>query len=551
MPKPTILTVDDDPQVLRAVTRDLRRHFQSDYRIVSAPSGEEALAATQELKTRGENIALFLVDQRMPKMSGVDFLKQARPIFPDARRVLLTAYADTSAAIDAINSVRLNHYLLKPWEPPEENLFPVLRDELADWSNNQEPEFEGIRVIGFRWNQDSHRVKDFLARNSFPYVWMDIEAEKDACRIYTGEGKPPLPIVILADGTRMENPSIDELAGKIGLSTRANNEFYDLVVVGAGPAGLAAAVYGASEGLKTVVIEREAPGGQAGTSSKIENYLGFPEGLSGKDLARRALTQAQRFGVEFVSGEGCSLEIDNQYRRVNLTNGNQISCHALLVATGVSYRKLDAPGVEELTGRGVYYGAAITEANSCKNDEIYIVGGANSAGQGAVYLSEFASKVHILVRAPDLTASMSQYLIDEIDKRENIEVHSYTQVKAAHGVDSLDKLTLENSQTKECWEVPARALFVFIGAQPRTQWLGDEVRRDKNGFVMAGRDLMDGGKRPDDWSVNRDPFLLETSVPGVFVAGDVRSGSIKRVASSVGEGSIAVSFVHQHLANVR
>ena len=549
--KPIILCVDDDPQVLRAVTRDLRRQFQADYRIVSAPSGEDALDAVRQLHERGEKIALFLVDQRMPGLSGVEFLREARQAFPEARRVLLTAYADTSAAIDAINSVRLNHYLLKPWEPPEENLFPILRDELADWHHNNPPDWEGIRVIGFRWNQDSHRVKDFLARNSFPYIWMDIEAEKDACRIYTGEGKPPLPIVILADGTRLENPSTDELAQKLGLSTNATDEFYDFVVVGAGPAGLAAAVYAASEGLKTVVIEREAPGGQAGTSSKIENYLGFPEGLSGKDLARRALTQAQRFGVEFVSADVCGLEIENQYRRACLGNGARVSCHALLVATGVSYRKLEAPGVEELTGRGVYYGAAITEAQSCQGDEIFIVGGANSAGQGAVYLSEFAARVHILIRGADLTASMSQYLIDEIERRPNIEVHSHTVVKSAGGAENLEKLVLEDTQNGECREVAARALFVFIGAQPRTDWLGDAVRRDKHGFVLAGRDLMDGGARPKDWNANRDPFLLETSVPGVFVAGDVRSGSVKRVASSVGEGSIAVSFVHQHLANVR
>ena len=553
MSKPAILAVDDDPQVLRAVTRDLRRQYARDYRVVSAPSGEEALQTVRELRERGDDIALFVVDQRMPAMSGVDFLKAAREIYPDARRVLLTAYADTEAAIDAINAVRLHHYLLKPWEPPAENLYPVVTDELADWRANHPPEYGGLRVIGYRWNADSHRVKDFLARNSFPYKWMDVESEVEACRLYLGEGKPALPIVILADeaGTRLDNPSNDELAERLNLQTHAKGEFYDFVIVGAGPAGLAAAVYAASEGLKTVVIEREAPGGQAGTSSKIENYLGFPEGVSGKDLARRALTQAQRFGVEFVTGEVEKLEVDNQYRRAILASGEVISCHALLIATGVSYRKLEVPGLEELSGRGVYYGAAITEALNCQGDEIYIVGGANSAGQAAVYLSEFAKKVHILVRGADLKASMSQYLIDEIEKRANITVQPQTQVRQAHGTDSLESLTLLNAASGECEQVPARALFVFIGAAPRTDWLDGTVMRDAHGFVMAGRDLTGGDERPAGWSANRDPFLLETSVPGVFVAGDVRQGSVKRVATSVGEGAIAVSFAHQHLANVR
>ena len=558
MSKPIILAVDDDPQVLRAVTRDLRRQFSKDYRVVSAPSGEEALQTVRELDERGDKIALFLVDQRMPIVSGVEFLKEAREIFPTARRVLLTAYADTSAAIEAINEVRLHHYLLKPWEPPTENLYPVVTDELADWTANHPSEYGGIRVVGYRFNADSHRIKDFLARNSFPYQWLDVDGEDEAVRQYIAHGKPELPLVILADEERtaLQNPSSDELAQKLNLQTHAKGEFYDMVVVGAGPAGLAAAVYAASEGLKTVVIEREAPGGQAGTSSKIENYLGFPEGVSGKDLARRALTQAQRFGVEFVTGEVERLEIENQYRRAVLTNGEVISCHAMLIATGVSYRRLDVPGVEELTGRGVYYGAAITEALNCQGDDVYIVGGANSAGQGAIYLSEFAANVHILVRGADLTASMSQYLIDEIEKRPNITVHPNTQVRQAHGDESLQELTLWNSKTDECEKVTARALFVFIGAVPRTDWLEGIVMRDNHDFVLAGADLVggdlaSGNRRPAGWSVNRDPFLLETSVPGVFVAGDVRHGSIKRVATGVGEGAISVSFAHQHLANVR
>lgn len=550
MSKSVILTVDDDPQVLRAVTRDLRKKFTPDYRIVSADNGQSALETCHELQSRGDTVALFLVDQRMPGMSGTEFLQEARDLFPDARRVLLTAYADTSAAIEAINSVRLHHYLLKPWEPPEENLYPVLVDELEDWKATNPPPFDGIRVIGFRWNADSHRVKDFLARNQFPYTWMDVQDDAEACSIYTGEGEPRLPLIILPEGNRLENPPTEELAERLGLKTRAEGEFYDFVIVGGGPAGLAAAVYGASEGLKTLLVEREAPGGQAGTSSKIENYLGFPEGLSGKDLARRAVAQAARFGVEMLSAEAVGLEVDNQYRRIKLKNGAEVVSHAVLIANGVSYRKLDAPGVEDLTGRGVYYGAALTEALSCKGDPVFVVGGANSAGQGAVYLSEHASCVTMLVRSSGLEQSMSQYLIDEIARRPNIRVLPYTTVQAAHGTDSLDSITILNSETGECEKVPARALFIFIGAAPRTEWLENTLERDKHGFLLAGPELSRRGKL-EHWPLQRDPFLLECNVPGVFVAGDVRAGSVKRVASGVGEGSIAVSFVHQYLANVK
>jgi len=548
--KPVILAVDDDSQVLRAVVSDLRRKFGSDYRILAADSGDSALSTTLELAGRGDDVALFLVDQRMPGMSGTDFLRQARGHFPQARRVLLTAYADTQAAIDAINTVRLHHYLLKPWEPPDENLYPQLQDQLDDWKANGPEVFEGIRLIGHRWNADSHRVKDFLARNQIPYTWMDIQENSQACEIFTSGVKPDLPLVILTDGSKLQNPSTDDLAERVGLKTRALAEFYDFVIVGAGPAGLAAAVYGASEGLKVVLIEREAPGGQAGTSSRIENYLGFPEGLSGRDLARRAVAQATRFGVEILSGDVVGVELENQYRKVRLANGVEVACHALLIATGVSYRRIDSPGIEELTGRGVYYGAAITEALNCCGDEVYVVGGANSAGQAAIYLSEYASKVHMLVRGEGLAKSMSQYLIDEIKNRPSIEVHCHTVVEAAHGAESLEALTLLDTQTKECRKVPARALFIFIGAAPRTDWLDGVVERDDHGFVLAGPDLLRAG-RPTGWNLQRDPFLLETNVPGVFVAGDVRQGSVKRVASGVGEGSIAVSFVHQHLANLR
>ncbi len=550
MSKPAILAVDDDAQVLSAVTRDLRRQYGKEWRILSADSGQSALDTTRELQERGDVVALFLVDQKMPGMTGVEFLQQAIPLFPNARRVLLTAYADTEAAISAINTIRLNHYLMKPWEPPEEHLYPTIQDQLNDWKANNPPSFEGIRVIGNRWNADSHRVKDFLARNQFPYVWQDIESDVGACRLYS-QSQPALPLVILAEGERLENPPTELLAEKLGLKTHAELPFYDLLIVGGGPAGLAAAVYGASEGLKTVLIEREAPGGQAGTSSRIENYLGFPEGLSGRDLARRAVTQAQRFGVEVLLGEVVGLEIENQYRRVKLANGGEILGHALLVATGVSYRRLEMPGVEELTGKGVYYGAAMTEAIHCKDDDVFIVGGANSAGQAAIFFAEFARKVVMLVRGESLAQSMSQYLIDEIEGRKNIEVRAHTAVKAAHGEESLDGLTLENSKTGDCEKVAARALFIFIGASPRTDWLDGVVARDEHGFVLSGPDLMKDGKRPAGWPLQRDPFLLETTVPGVFVAGDVRHGSIKRVASGVGEGSIVISFVHQYLSNVR
>ena len=560
MAKPVLLVLDDDAQVLRAIERDLRRQYGEKFRVLRADEGQKALETLEQLQTRGETVALFLVDQRMPQMTGVEFLERAMTQFPEAKRVLLTAYADTDAAIKAINSIRLDHYLMKPWDPPEEHLYPVLDDLLDDWQANFRAPFEGIRVIGNRWSSDSHRVKDFLARHQFPYQWMDVEADKEACSVYTQEGKPQLPIVVFEDGQRLENPDLSQLAERVGLQTRAESPFYDFVIVGGGPAGLAAAVYAASEGLKTLMIEREAPGGQAGTSSRIENYLGFPVGLSGGDLARRGVAQAKRFGVEILSGEVKALCVQDQYRLVKLTNGTEISCHAMLIATGVSYSRLDVPGLEKLTGAGVYYGAAITEALSCKEDDVYIVGGANSAGQAAMYFSKFARRVIMLVRGPSLTASMSQYLIDEIEATPNIEVRAHTQVVECVGETSLEKLVVEKkgedgaSSTRS--EVDAHFLFIFIGAQPRTDWLDGVVSRDDKGFVLTGPELMRSGttdkaRRPKSWPLDRDPYLLETDVPGVFVAGDVRHGSIKRVASSVGEGSIVVSFVHQYLAKVK
>lgn len=553
MGKPVIFSVDDDPEVLRAIERDLRTKYGSQYRIMRADAGATALDALNQLKIRNESVALFLADQRMPQMSGVEFLEQAMQLYPDAKRALLTAYADTDAAIRAINRVRIDYYLLKPWDPPEECLYPVLDDLLDDWQATYRPGFEGIRVVGHRWSPESHTVKNFLARNQVPYQWLDVESSKEARQLLelAGADASQMPLVLFPDASQLLKPTPLDIAGKLGLKMTAINPFYDLIVVGGGPAGLAAAVYGASEGLRTVMIEREAPGGQAGTSSRIENYLGFPTGLSGADLARRAATQARRFGVEILSPqEAVGLQVKDQFRIVKLMDGTELSCHALMIATGVSYRKLDVPGIEKLTGAGVYYGAAMTEAISCRDEDVYIVGGANSAGQAAMYFSKFAGKVTMLVRADSLAKSMSQYLIDQIAATENISVMVNTQVLEAHGENNLEAITLSNTETGETKTAPATALFIFIGAAPRTEWLAGVVERDKNGFILSGPDLMMDGRRPKGWRLDRDPFLLETSVPGVFVAGDVRARSVKRVASAVGEGSIAVQFVHQYLATL-
>ena len=549
--KPAILAVDDDADVLRLVKSDLRKQYGKDYRILSAEGGQPALDALHQLKERDEPVALLVVDQRMPGMGGVDFLEKAIQLYPDCKRVLLTAYADTEAAIKAINTVKTDYYLLKPWDPPEEELYPVLDDLLADWKANYRAPYEGIRVIGNRWSSDSHRVKDFLARNHVPYQWEDIEADTEACSLYEGADTPALPLVIFNDGEKLSNPDNAALAAKVGLKTTAERPFYDLVIVGGGPAGLAAAVYGASEGLRTLMVEREAPGGQAGTSSRIENYLGFPTGLSGADLARRAVTQAQRFGVEILSQEVTGLRLQDQYRILTLANGTEVSCHALLIATGVSYRKLDVPGLEALTGAGVYYGAAMTEALSCKDDDVYLVGGANSAGQAALYFAKYAHCVTLLVRGDSLEKGMSQYLVDEIKAQPTVRVWLNAQVTAAEGEAQLERLTILHSDTGETEVVPTRAIFIFIGAQPRTDWLEGVLKRDEYGFILAGPDLMPSGKRPDGWPLDRDPFLLESSVPGIFVAGDVQHQSVKRVASAVGGGAIAVQFVHQYLAKVR
>ena len=555
MPKPVLLTIDDDAEVLRAIERDLRRKYAADYRVLRADSGTAAMEIVRELKLRNNTVALFLADQRMPGMSGVEFLEQAIELFPNAKRVLLTAYADTDAAIAAINDAGVDHYLLKPWDPPEENLYPVLDDLLEDWQADFPPQFEGIRVLGNRWSPESHGIKDFLARNHVPYQWLDIEntADKEVrslLDLLNDEEKQTLPLVMFPNGLRLLRPALSDIVTNVGLKTRATEVFYDLVIVGGGPAGLAAAVYGASEGLRTVMVEREAPGGQAGMSSRIENYLGFPSGLSGGDLARRAVVQAKRFGVEILSAEATAVKLDGPYRLLELADGAELSCHALLVATGVQWRKLNAPGVERLTGAGIYYGAAMTEALSSKDEDVFVIGGANSAGQAAMYFSKYARRVVMLVRGSSLSTSMSQYLINQLKKTPNVQIEFNSSVVEAHGNDHLEAISIYCGTTNETNKVPANSLFILIGAAPNTAWLADLVERDELGFILSGPDLVRDGKRPKGWPMDRDPALLETSVPGIFVVGDVRHGSVKRVASGVGEGSVAISFVHQYLSKV-
>jgi len=561
MSKPIILTVDDDAEVLQTLSRDLRHQYGERFKIVRANSGQSALKLIEQLKLQNESVALFLVDQRMPQINGIQFLEAALKIFPTAKRALLTAYADTDAAIQAINSVRIDYYLLKPWDPPEERLYPILDDLLDDWQANFRPPFKGIRVIGNRWSPQSHEVKDFLARHMVPYQWLDIELSGEAQKLaaLANCDRLSLPLVLFEDEPSLLQPSIAQIAERIGLQTKAEKPFYDLVIVGGGPAGLAAAVYGASEGLRTVIIEREAPGGQAGTSSRIENYLGFPVGLSGSDLTRRAVAQARRFGVEILSPqEVTKIKIQDSYRLLRLLDGGEISCQALILALGVSWKRLDVPGLEQFTGAGVYYGAAQTEALTCKDEDVYLVGGANSAGQAAMYFSKYAHQVTMLVRS-SLAKSMSQYLIEQIAETPNITVQENVSVIEAKGEKSLEAIVIQNIQTGEIETVPATSLFIFIGAVPHTDWLDGVVERDEQGFILTGKDLKSANSRehfgvlnhrPKGWKLNRDPYLLETNVPGVFAVGDVRHGSIKRVASGVGEGSICVQFVHQYLANV-
>ncbi len=557
MPKPVLLTVDDDPEVLRAIERDLRGHYADRYRIMRANSGGSALATLRELKARNNPVALLLADQRMPQMDGVGFLSEAMDIHPLAKRALLTAYADTNAAIDAINEARIHYYLMKPWDPPEEKLFPALDDLLHDWSSTFRPPYEGIRVLGTRWSNRSYELRDFLARNQVPYQWIDVELAQSDPEVRSlisslGPEAQTLPLILFPDGARLAEPPLPAVADKLGLRTHALTNFYDLAIVGGGPAGLAAAVYGASEGLRTVIIEREAPGGQAGLSSRIENYLGFPSGLSGSDLARRAVAQARRFGVEILAPqEVTGLRIDGPYRFLKLADGVEISCHALLLAMGVQWRALDVPGIDRLQGAGVYYGGGTSEAIACRGETVYIIGGANSAGQAAMHFSKFAQKVIMLVRGASLASTMSYYLIEQIGKTPNIEVWTHASVVEVHGESRLSAITVQRGPAGTREQLPATSLFIFIGAQPRTEWLGDFIERDERGFILSGPDLIRDGKRPRSWTLDRDPGLLETNVPGIFVVGDVRHGSVKRVASGVGEGAVVVQFMHQYLSKVQ
>ncbi|MEO6806232.1 MAG: FAD-dependent oxidoreductase [Edaphobacter sp.] len=548
MPKPILLAIDDDTSVLEAVVQDLRRHYGQDYRIVRAASGAAALDICRQLQERKDTVALFLSDQRMPGMTGVDFLQQALTIFPNAKRVLLTAYADTEAAIRAINSAKIHYYLNKPWDPPEEKLYPVLDDLLGSWKLGYRPPFEGIRVVGVRWSPMDHAVRDFLSRNRIPYQWLNPETHPEALELLKEKGidDTKLPVILFGDNTALVQPTSTEIAGKVGLRTQAQQEFYDVVVVGAGPAGLAAGVYGASEGLRTLIIEAAAPGGQAGSSSRIENYLGFPEGLSGEELAKRAFLQANRLGAEFLTQRVSSIRTENQYRILKMEDGHEVTCHVCLIATGVDYCKLSVPGADKLSGAGVYYGAALTEAMSSKEETVYIVGGANSAGQAAMHFCRYADHVHMLVRGKSLISSMSKYLIDQIEATPNITVENCTEVIAMDGDTRLECLTLKTPRGEETRQ--ASSLFIFIGAEPKTSWLPSDLCRDNRGFILAGPDLK--AQSPKSWTLDRDPYLLETSVPGIFVAGDVRFNSVKRCASAVGEGSIAIQFVHQYLATL-
>jgi len=548
MARPIILAVDDDASVLEAVVQDLRRKYGEKYRVLRAGSGQAALDTCAQLKERGDVVALIVSDQRMPGMQGVELLEKVRECYPQAKRVLLTAYADTEAAIRAINTARIHYYLTKPWDPPEERLYPVLDDLLEDWNQGFKPAFEGIRVGGPRYGLRDYQVRNFLSRNQVPYVWLDPERDDQAVDLLKkfGVDDSKLPVVLFPDGTTLVQPQDGELAERVGLRTQAKQDFYDLVVAGAGMAGLAAAVYGASEGLKTLVLEPEAPGGQAGSSSRIENYLGFPNGVTGERLARNAYDQARRLGAEFITQRATTIDGEGQYRKVRLGNGAEVSCRVGLIAVGVCYRKIEAPGIQRLTGSGVYYGASPAEAQSCQDEDVYVVGGANSAGQAAMNFARVAKQVTMLVRGDSLEKSMSKYLIDQIAGTSNIKVETRAEVMEAMGDGHLQSLKVRTPKGEEVRL--ASSLFLFIGAAPQTDWLPESVMRDSNGFVLSGRDLRVEGQMPKTWKEDREPYLLETSLPGVFAAGDVRHGSVKRAATAVGEGSMAVQLMHQYLA---
>ena len=553
MEKPIIFAVDDDQSVLRAVARDLRNEYGKDYRVLSTTDANEALSTLSELKKKNETVALFISDQRMPQMLGVEFLEKTKPFFPDAKKILLTAYSDTDAAIKAINEVQLDYYLMKPWDPPEEKLFPVLNDQLDEWISSYVPEFRGINVIGYQWSPKSHTIKDFLSGNLVPYRWLDVETNdkgKELVDLHKIEVKS-LPAVIFEDGSFLVDPSPTNVGEKIGMRSKASKAIYDVVIVGAGPAGLAAGVYGGSGGLNTILIERRAPGGQAGSSSRIENYLGFPKGLSGAELSRRAISQATRFGIEFLSPQQViDIALKDNYKIITLSDNSQINTKCVVITTGVDYRKIDAENIEKFTGAGVYYGAATTEAFACSDKDVYIVGGGNSAGQSAMYLSNFAKNVFIVIRKNDLSQSMSQYLIDQISGTPNINLLPCTVVKKVMGDERLQKIVLENINNGEQHTVDAEALFIFIGAKPVTDWIKLNIIRNEKGFIETGSNLYRYDEFEKIWKQDRQPFLLETSLPGIFAAGDVRAGAMNRVASAVGEGAMAIKFVHEYLASV-
>ncbi len=552
MKLPIILAVDDDEPVLEALRRDLRAHYREHYRILTTTSAREALDSLTELKKRGETVALFLSDQKMPDMLGVDFLREARKLFPDARKALLTAYSDIDAAVRAINEVQLDYYITKPWDPPHEKLYPILDDLLAGWQLQYVPDYQGLRLVGYQFSPRSHELKDFLAGNLFPYQWLNVETDPLAAPLLATHALTPhdLPAVLFEDGTTLTRPTIQQLAERLGLSPTAIGELYDLAIIGAGPAGLAAAVYGGSEGLRTILIDKRGPGGQAGTSSRIENYLGFPNGLSGSELTQRAISQAKRFGVEFLTPqEVTEIRSEGQYKRIKLADGNEVITRAILLSTGVSYRKLDTPSLDRFAGAGVYYGAATTEAYAFRGQPVYVVGGGNSAGQGAMYLSRTASEVFICIRRQSLADTMSQYLIDQIERTPNIRLLPCTEIVEAKGGDKLDSLVIEDLNTHEHREASAAAVFIFIGAKPLTDWIEMDIIRDEKGFIQTGRDLINHARYRDIWKQTREPFLLETCSPGIFAAGDVRAGAMARVATAVGEGAMAVSFVHKYLAD--
>ncbi len=554
MKLPIIIVIDDDPQVLRAIERDLRSRYRKEYRILSASSGEDALKTVQELKLRNEEIAIFVSDQRMPGMPGVDFLQKARHYYPSAKRILLTAYSDTNAAIRAINEVQLDYYLMKPWDPPEEKLYPVLDDQLDEWQKLHRPDLASIRLIGYQWSPQTHVIKDFLAGNLIPYAWLDVENNQKANELL-GLGKlteKDLPVLLFEDGTQLIKPDLTAVGNKVGLKAQASEQLYDVVIIGAGPAGLAAAVYGASEGLKTLLIERRAPGGQAGTSSRIENYLGFPNGLSGAELTHRAISQVQRFGAEFLAPQEVSqIKLQDPYKLIRMADGSEVAARSIVITTGVNYRQLGAKNEEVYTGAGVYYGAATTEAYACSNKDVYVVGGGNSAGQAAMYLSKYARSVHILVRKPDLSSTMSQYLIDQINATATIKVCGYMVLTELAGNGHLESVTVENIKTGSKESVPADSVFIFIGARPCTGWIEDlDIVRNDKGYIETGRELLRYENFRKRWKPDREPYLLESSIPGVFAAGDVRAGAMNRIASAVGEGAMSIKMVHEYLAEL-